>query len=92
MGTGGVGQVPHLLLLHLLLQLTEVLTGRRSAPQEGPGDPPEGVLVTHQVSPDALACVLYLCYTISAVHTAAVTGPPDPLLQLCSMSASEVCD
>lgn len=58
MGTGGVGQAQQL-LLHLLLQLTEALTGRRSAPQEGPGDPPEGVLVMHQVSQNVLARDLY---------------------------------
>ena len=76
MGTGGVGQVPHLLLLHLLLQLTKVLTGRRSAPQEGPGDPPEGVLVMHQVSFNALACLLYPCCLTSVVHTPTVIRPP----------------
>ena len=50
-------EVPQQLLLLLLLQLTEELTGQMSAPQgeeEGPGDPPGGVLGMHQVTVAAL--------------------------------------
>ena len=52
MVTGGA-EAPQQLLLLLLLQLTEELTDQRTAPrgeEEGPGDPPEGVLGTHQVT------------------------------------------
>ncbi len=61
MVTGGAG-VPQQLLLLLLLQLTEELTGQRSAPQgeeEGPGDPPGGVLGMHQVTVVASASGSY---------------------------------
>lgn len=56
MVTGGT-EVPQQLLLRLLLQLTEELISQRSAPQgeeEGPGDPPGGVPVMHQVTVDLL--------------------------------------
>ena len=88
MGTGGAEQAPHLLPLHLLLQLTEALTGQPSAPQHWPGDPPGGVLVMHQVCFVALTRTVCSCCTISAVQTPSVMGS-SALLR--SMSAIEAC-